>query len=421
MPKISLPTARRIIISVVIGTMVFAGGYFLGQRGIIFEVKEKPIKVKITRDLPADKKTLDFNLFWQVWDRLHRDFLHKNELDDAKLVFGAIRGMVAAAGDPYTTFLEPSEQKVTAEDLSGSFEGVGIQIGFKGTQLAVIAPLEGSPADKAGLKGGDFILFIKDEERDIKKGTVGIDLPSAVDAIRGPAGTSVVLTIAREGVEKPFEVTLTRAKIDVPSVELKWESPSIGKSQDSQSSGQVAHLKLLKFGESTTKEWEQKVGEILAARDVKGVVLDLRNNPGGFLTGAVYIGSEFIKSGTVVIQEDAKGTRQNFTASGRGRLTKFPLVVLVNKGSASASEIVAGALQDTNRAKIIGVTSFGKGTIQEAQEIEGGAGLHITTAKWLTPKERWINEKGIEPDVKIEDKDDTEEDEQLEAAIQLLK
>lgn len=410
MPKISLLTARRILLYFAVGVLVFGSGYWLGQRGVFFETVEKPIKVKITRDLPADKKELNFNLFWQVWDKLHNNFLKRDELDDAKLVFGAIRGMVAAAGDPYTTFLDPSEQKTTSEDLSGSFEGVGIQIGFRGTQLAVIAPLEGSPADKAGLKGGDFILFIHDEKRDIKKGTVGIDLPSAVDAIRGPAGTLVTLTIAREEVDKPFEVTLTRAKIDVASVVLKFVNVSGG--------GQVAHLKLLKFGEATSREWEQKVGEILVAKDVKGVVLDLRNNPGGFLTGAVYIGSEFIKSGTIVIQEDAKGVKQNFSASGRGRLTKFPLIALVNKGSASASEIVAGALQDTSRAKVVGVISFGKGTIQEAQEIEGGAGLHITTARWLTPKERWINEKGIEPDIKIEDKDDTQEDEQLEKAVE---
>lgn len=407
--KISLVTARKVLLSLGAVALVFGSGYYLGERGILFETVEKPIKVKITRDLPKDKKELDFNLFWQVWDRLHKDYFKRDELDDGKLVFGAIRGMVAAAGDPYTTFLEPSEQKTTSEDLSGSFEGVGIQIGFKGTQLAVIAPLEGSPADKAGLKAGDFILFIKDEKRNISKGTVGIDLPSAVDAIRGPAGSSVTLTVVREGNEKPFEVTLTRAKIDVPSVTLEMK--------DAPGGGKVAHIKLMKFGEATTKEWEQKVAQILVEREVKGIVLDLRNNPGGFLTGAVYIGSEFIKSGTIVIQEDAKGQRQNFPASGRGRLIKFPLTVLVNKGSASASEIVAGALQDTGRAKIVGVTSFGKGTIQEAQEIENGAGIHITTARWLTPKGRWINEKGIEPDIKVEDKDDTEIDEQLDAAI----
>lgn len=412
MPKISLPAARKILIFLGSGILIFGSGFLLGQKGIIFDTKEKPLKITINRDLPADKKELSFNLFWQVWDRLHRDYLERDELDNAKLIFGAIKGMVAAAGDPYTTFLEPSEQKITTEDLSGSFEGVGIQIGFKGTQLAVIAPLSESPADEAGLKGGDFILFIKDEKRDIGRGTVGIDLPSAVDAIRGPAGTPVTLTIAREGVEKPFETTLTRAKIDVPSVELEMLDVEGGK--------KVAHLKLLRFGESTTSEWDQKVGQILTAKNVKGIVLDLRNNPGGFLTGAVVIGSEFIKSGTVVSQEDAKGTKQNFSASGKGRLIKFPLVALVNKGSASASEIVAGALQDTGKAKVIGETSFGKGTIQEAQEIESGAGIHITTAKWLTPKGRWINEKGIEPDIEIEDKDDTEEDEQLEAAIKQL-
>lgn len=407
--RISLPTARRIVIFLALILLFFGSGYWLGQRGIVFGTKDKPVKVTISRELPKDKRQLDFSLFWEVWDKLASDFYGKEELNEAKLVFGAIKGMVQAAGDPYTAFLEPSEQKVTTEDLSGSFEGVGIQIGFKGTQLAIIAPLEGSPAKKAGLRAGDFILLIKDEKRNIEKGTIGIDLPTAVNAIRGPAGTWVTLTIAREGVEKPFEVTLTRERIDVPSVELKFVDVEGGK---------VAHLKLLRFGEATSSEWDQKVSEILATAGVKGIVLDLRNNPGGFLTGAVFIGSEFIKSGTIVVQEDAKGNKQTFSATGKGRLTRFPLVVLVNKGSASASEIVAGAVRDLGKAKVIGETTFGKGTIQEAQELKGGAGIHITTARWLTPKGTWVNGEGLKPDIEVEDNEETEGDEQLGRAVE---
>lgn len=406
--KITLSTARRVLFFVVGAVVFFGAGYWLGQAGLTINFQDSKPRVIISRELPPGKQELNFSLFWDVWDRLHRDYLEKEKLDNRALIYGAIKGMVAGAGDPYTTFLPPSEQKRTSEDLSGSFEGVGIQIGFRGTQLAVIAPLSGTPAEAAGLKAGDFILFIKDEKRGIEKGTVGIDLPTAVDAIRGPAGTEVKLTVSREGVPEPFEVTVTRAKIDVPSVELSF----VGEGES------TAHLKLLRFGESTNKEWDTKVSEILKKPGIKGVILDVRNNPGGFLNGAVYFASEFVRSGTIVMQENSEGNRQNFTATGKARLTNFPTIVLMNKGSASASEIVAGALRDLRGAKLIGEATFGKGTIQEAQELLGGAGLHITTARWLTPNGTWVNEKGLEPDIKVEDKSDTEEDEQLQKAIE---
>ncbi|MBI2405822.1 PDZ domain-containing protein [Candidatus Microgenomates bacterium] len=408
--KISRSIARRVLFFVVGAVAFFGAGYWLGQAGLTINFQDSKPRVIISRELPPGKQELQFSLFWDVWDRLHRDYLEKEKLDNRALIYGAIKGMVAGAGDPYTTFLPPSEQKRTVEDLSGSFEGVGIQIGFRGTQLAVIAPLEGTPAQKAGLKAGDFILFIKDEKRGIEKGTVGIDLPTAVEAIRGPAGTEVKLTVSREGVLEPFEVNVMRAKIDVPSVELSF----VGEGES------LAHLKLLRFGESTNKEWDTKVSEILKKPGIKGVILDVRNNPGGFLNGAVYFASEFVRSGTIVMQENAEGNRQNFTATGKGRLSNFPTVVLMNKGSASASEIVAGALRDLRGAKLIGEATFGKGTIQEAQELLGGAGLHITTARWLTPNGTWVNEKGLEPDIKVEDKADTEEDEQLQRAVEEL-
>lgn len=408
--KLTLAQIRKIVFSLFALILAGAGGFWLGQNRLQVELSNYKPKVTIERRLPVEKQDLNFDLFWEVWDRVYQNYYAREKLDPAGMVYGAIKGMVAAIGDPYTVFLAPSEQKRTKEDLGGVFEGVGIQIGFKGSQLAVIAPLEGSPAQKAGIKAGDFIVGIKDKRSGIDRGTIGITLPEAVEAIRGPAGTPVTLVLTREGVDEPFEIEIARAKIEVPSVELSFVSE-----------GEVAHLKLLRFGEQTSSEWTSAINQIVNRKlQPKGVILDLRNNPGGFLNGSVVFASEFLQSGVIVIQEDARGERQSFSATGRARLSSIPLVVLVNAGSASASEIMAGAIRDHARAKIVGETTFGKGTIQEAQELTGGAGLHITTAKWLTPSGFWVEEKGIEPDIKVEDNPDTEEDEQLQKAIEAL-
>lgn len=392
----------------------FTLGILLSDHGFVSFEGGKP-SVVLDRELPENKKNLKFSLFWEVWDKVHQDYFAKEKIDSGKLIYGAIKGMVAAVGDPYTEFLPPEQQKKLKEDLRGSFEGVGIHIGFKGSRLAVVAPVSGTPADRAGIQAGDFILGIKDEEREIDKGTTGMTLEEAVDAIRGPSNTQVILTLLREGVDKAFEVTLTRAKIDVPSVEVKFTN---GSSSDKK----IAHLKLLTFVGETSSEWQKAIAEITkeCSGSCSGVILDLRNNHGGFLSGSVFIASEFLREGVVVIQEDATGKKSDFSVDRRGKLLDVPLVVLVNKGSASAAEIVAGALRDHGRAKLIGETTFGKGTIQESRELTGGAGLKITSARWLTPKEAWVNDKGLEPDIKVEDKEDTQEDEQLQEAIKIL-
>lgn len=388
-------------------------GFFFGSRGYKIEFTEKVIP-RISRELPLDKKYLDFDLFWSVWDEIKTSYYDKSKIDDVNLIYGAIKGMVEGVGDPYTVFLPPTEQKRSIEDLSGSFDGIGIQIGFKGNQLAVIAPLPATPAAKAGVLAGDFIVGIKDEEREINRGTIGITLPEAVSAIRGAAGTKVTLILTRENVDAPFEKEITRGKITVESVTLEFIKGE-GESRE------VALLKLIQFGSQTDSEWARAILQISKRlNETQGVVLDMRNNPGGFLQGAVSIASEFLESGVVVIQESSGGPKEEMRVSRRARLGKVPLVVIINKGSASASEIVAGALKDNKRAKIVGEVSFGKGTIQEAQEFPGGSGIHITTARWLTPSGVWVNEKGLEPDVKIEDDKETEEDEQLALAIQEL-
>lgn len=385
-------------------------GYFLGSRQYQIQI-ESFKNIRISREIPPDKSVLDFTLFWQVWDDLEAKYFDKSKLVPTEMVYGAIKGMVEAVGDPYTAFLPPSQNKVVNEDLNGSFEGVGIQIGFKGTQLAVIAPLPNSPAEKAGIKAGDFIVGIKDDKKKINQGTVGISLPDAVEIIRGAAGTKVTLTLLREGNTEPMVMELTRAKVDVPSVILSYVGDN----------GKYAHIRLLKFGSETTGEWEKAVDEINKKKEVRGVVLDLRNNPGGYLQGAVDIASDFMKVGSVaVIEEKSDGAKNQFKTERVGLLTNMSVAVIINGGSASASEILAGALRDIQHIKLVGEKSFGKGTIQEPEELGGGAGLHITTAKWLTPSGYWVNEKGLEPDIKIEDNLKTTEDEQLQKAIELL-
>ncbi len=410
MPKINLFIIRKIFLTIALIIICFLGGYFLGSRQ--YQIQFENFKnIRISREVPPDKSVLDFTLFWQVWDDLEAKYFDKSKLVPAEMVYGAIKGMVEAIGDPYTAFLPPNQNKVVNEDLNGSFEGVGIQIGFKGTQLAVVAPLPNSPAEKAGIKAGDFIVEIKDDKKKIDRGTVGISLPEAVEIIRGAAGTKVTLTLLREGNTEPMVIELTRAKVEVPSVILSYVGDN----------GKYAHIKLLKFGAETTGEWEKAINELIKKKEVRGIVLDLRNNPGGYLQGAVNIASDFLKVGSVVvIEERSDGAKNPFKTDRLGLLTNMSVVVLINGGSASASEILAGAIRDIQHIKLVGEKSFGKGTIQEPEELDGGAGLHITTAKWLTPSGYWVNEKGLEPDVKIEDNLETTEDEQLQKAIEVL-
>jgi carboxyl-terminal processing protease len=407
--KVGFLKVRRFILSFIVVVAIFSGGYYLGVSGYKAEVS-KGLEVKLSRETPPDKK-VDFSLFWQVWDILSSKYYDKTKLVPSEMVYGAISGMVSSVGDPYTMYLPPKENKIVDEDLSGSFSGIGIEIGYKSGRLAVISPLPDSPAERAGIKPGDYILHITDTKRSIDLDTSEITLPEAVQAIRGPAGTKVTLTLLREGTEKPIVLELTRAKLDVPSVILKY----VGKDES------IAHIKVSKFSGDTVEEWDKAVTEIMGKKEVTGIILDLRNDPGGYLQAAVDLASDFVPTGTtVVIEQRGDGTKNEYKSDRLGRLQKFKVIVLVNGGSASASEILAGALRDDRSFKLLGEKSFGKGTIQEPVEIPGGSGLHVTTAKWLTPNGTWVHEKGLEPDVKVLNDEDLTVDEQLEAAIKLF-
>lgn len=416
--RLTLRQIRKIIIWLIL--LVSAGGlgYSLGREEITLKSAKNLLEIRIERKTPQGKEKIDFALFWQVWDRLQESYLDRSNLDYKKMVYGAISGMVASLNDPYTVFLPPTENKEAKADLRGDFEGVGIQIGYnKDQKLSVVAPLSGTPAEAAGLKAGDLILKIVDEVQKINKDTAGITLPEAVSLIRGPKGSLVKLTLQRDGAEKPFEVALKRATIVVKSVEVKFEEKD-GK--------KLAVLKLSRFGERTDSEWQEAVEkikseELKTKNNFAGVILDLRNNPGGFLQGSVFIGSEFLSSGVVVQQDKGKDGKEVYEVNRSGKLLKEPLIVLVNGGSASASEIVAGALQELKRARLVGEKTFGKGTVQEAEDLPNGAGLHVTVARWLLPSGKSIDKEGVKPDVEVKnDEKDATKDIQLQKAVSLL-
>lgn len=402
-PK-SSGTLNFVIQFFLIGIVFFALGFAVGQKKIAIEKRGFVPHITFTNQIPAKNQTVDFSLFWDVYEVLPQKFLDKEVFDGQKILYGAIAGMVKSLGDPYTAFLDPKQNKAVSEELAGSYQGVGIQIGFnKEKRLVVIAPLDGTPAEAAGIKAKDLILKI--DTRD----TFDLTLPEAVDLIRGEAGTKVKLVLLREGEDKPYEKEIERAQINVRSVVVEYRDAKRGK---------VAVMRVSRFGEKTDSEWDNAVLEV-SAQNVSGIILDVRNNPGGLLTSGIHVGSEFIK-GTVVGQQTADGKITQFGADHAGKLLSKPLVVLVNGGSASAAEIVAGAIKDNSRAKIIGEKTFGKGSVQDVVPFAGGSSLHVTFAKWLTPRGNSIHNVGITPDIIIEAKDEGDLDTQLEKALEAL-
>jgi len=350
---------------------------------------------------------IDFSLFWEAYHKLQEKFVDKGKFDIQKIIYGAISGMVKSLEDPYTVFLKPEETKRFIEDVKGTFEGVGMEIDIRKGQLQVISPLEGTPAQRAGLRAGDKIIKIDD------KPTMDMTIEEAVNLIRGPKGSEVTLTIFREEWEKTKEIKIVRAVIEVPS--LKWEIKNEN----------IAYLKLYQFSEKASFDFRIAAIEILASPCQK-IILDLRNNPGGYLEVAQEISGWFLKRGEIVVIEDfgARKERNIYKAQGNASLVGFPVVILINQGSASGSEILAGALRDNRDILLIGEKSFGKGSVQELERLSEGSSLKITVAKWLTPKGELITDKGLEPDIKLEmTEEDYEEgkDPQLDKAIEIIK
>lgn len=409
--------------------VIIAGliGYSIGITKIAVDWRNYQPTIEVTsKEPPPSQSSVDFTHLWTVMGKLSQGYYDKQAIDPQKFLNGAIEGMVNSLEDPYTVYLPPAKNDDFKEGLAGKFEGIGAELGVKGKQIIVVAPLDGSPAKKAGLRPGDAILKV---DSDV---TNGWSLTQAVDKIRGERGTEVLLTIQHKTDAKPTEVNIVRDTITVNSVttwvkpireieEIKADAAGLKNAQNSK----ISYIRLSQFGDNTNAEWQKAAAlidrQIKADKDIKGVILDLRNNPGGYLNDAVYIGSEFIRDGIVVSQEDRNNEIQSYRVSGRGLLYDVPLIVLINKGSASASEIVAGAVQDHKRAILVGETSFGKGTIQQAEDLGGGAGLHVTVAKWLTPNKNWVHQKGLTPDIAVTtDAKDPSHDAQLERAVEEL-
>jgi len=339
-----------------------------------------PDAARAVADEPAD-----FGTFWQVWDIVHEKFIDREALDPTNLEYGAIEGLIQALGDEgHTVFLTPQELTRQRTDISGKFQGIGAYVGMRDGLPVIVAPFDGSPAEQAGIRAGDIIMEVDGE--DVTSWSLG----DIVEVIRGTAGTEVVLTVLRADEGTSLEIAITRGEITVPAA--TWAMlPGT----------QAALIRLSQFSANATDEITQAINEAKAA-GAESLIVDVRNNPGGLLDQAIRVTSQFLKDGNVLQQEDAQGKRKAYPVKSGGLATDIPMVVLINRGSASSSEIFAGAIQDHNRGPIVGETTFGTGTVLEPFTLDDGSGLMLGTSQWLTANGRLIRKHGIEPDVTVE-------------------
>ncbi|MBT5468197.1 S41 family peptidase [Candidatus Peregrinibacteria bacterium] len=351
------------------------------------------------------EKEVDITLLWSVWRLLSKHYISPEKMEVTQMIHGATEGIVKTLNDPYTVFMPPKENKEFKQSLNGRLQGIGAELTLRDGDIVVVAPLKGSPAEAAGLMPEDTITHVDE------KSVEGFSLGDAVEVIRGPKGTDVTLTVLRDGT--PQDITITRDDIKVPSTEsevIEYDGKRIGK------------VSLNRFGDTTSKEVEKAVTELMAD-NVDGIVIDVRFNGGGYLDAAVDLASMFLKQGKVVSVARRTGEPTHHYVSGSSIAPDVPLAILINEGSASASEILAGALQDGDRATVIGKQSFGKGTVQEVFDLPGGTSIRITTARWLTPSGKDLGKEGVHPDIVVErtrEQMQAEEDPQLDTALELL-
>ncbi len=396
----------KIVIGCVIVLLLIGGtsvGFLVGRASTSLTGRT-PENLTST-DNPSDITTTEelFNPFWEAWQIVHDQYLVQ-PVDDEKMMRGAIRGMMDSLGDQHSAYMDPVEYSDATAPLEG-YSGIGAWVNTEGDYLVITEPMRGSPAEAAGLKSGDQIIAIDGEDM---TGT----LPElARQKVLGEAGTQVVLTVLREGLDEPIDITITRAQINIPSTEYRMLE------------NDIAYIRLNAFSNTTGEELRSALEELLSGNP-KGLILDLRYNSGGYLDTAIQVGSEFLSEGVLAYEEYGSGDRETFNVSGKGIATEIPMVVLVNEWSASASEIVAGALQDHGRAQLVGVTTFGKGTVQNWIALSDNEGaIRVTIARWLTPNEHNVTETGLTPDVEVTISDaDAEQgiDTQLNRAIEIL-
>jgi carboxyl-terminal processing protease len=355
---------------------------------------------------PAPDTTLAdlFGPFWQAWGLIHDKYVDQ-PVDDTLLMQGAIRGMIGSLGDPNSSYMDPTEYQQANMPLVGSYDGIGAWVDSDAQYLTIIAPMPNSPAERAGLQPGDMVIAIDGEDM------TGIDPSLVVQRVLGPAGTNVVLTIIREGVDAPFDVEVERAHIDLPNVTSEMLDSGIG------------YVRLYTFGASTAPELRRALEELMASNP-RGLILDLRGNGGGYLSSAIDVASEFIGEGLIMTERYGDGHEEVFNAQPGGVATEIPLVVLIDGGSASASEIVAGAIQDRGRGLLVGDTSYGKGSVQEWIPLASDSGaIRVTVARWLTPNGRQIDDVGLTPDIAVARTNEDVQanlDPQLDRAVEAL-
>ncbi len=384
---------------IIVGAFTFVAGNVAGKVGLdVTKVVTKTNDVaNISSGKPSD---VDFSVFWEAWNKLNKNYV--NDLKAQDLVYGAITGLLESSGDPYTEFMKPEENKRFNDDISGEFEGIGLEISSVDNLPTVVAPLPDSPAEKAGFKAKDVIL----EVDGVLTSELGFE--ETINKIRGKKGTSVKLKVVRSGEENPLEISVVRDSIKVASVSYEIKDNN-GK--------KISYIKIRQFGGDTEELFDKALAQA-SEQKADSMILDLRNNPGGYLETAVNMASNFLDGGVVVSEVDKSGKKKDFKTSKKGKFLDIKLVVLTNGGSASASEILAGALKDRGRATIIGTKSFGKGSVQVLEDLSDGSAVKVTIAKWLTPKGDHIDKVGIAPDIEIEDKDDIEGDETLSKALE---
>ncbi len=389
----------------------FAAGYFVNegfplneQLPQVFE-NTAPTPLPETGIATPDELETTFAPFWEAWQLVHEDYVDQ-PLDDTEMMRGAIRGMLASLGDQHTSYMDPQEYQQANSSIEGSYEGIGAWVDSTGDYLAIVSPMPGSPAEAAGLEPGDLIVAIDGEDMS------GIPGDLVIKKVLGPAGSTVELTVHREGESEPLSFEVTRAKINVPSIEGEMLEDGVG------------YIHIFTFGYSTTEELRAAIQD-LRDQGAEGLVIDFRNNGGGLLTTAIHVASEFLPDGDVVLYERYGDGREDIhTAIPGGLATDIPIVILVNEGSASASEVVAGALQDYERGQLVGITSFGKGSVQNWIALNNNQGaVRVTIAKWYTPNNRTIHEIGLTPDVIVEMTDadyENDLDPQLDKAVEIL-
>jgi len=384
------------LVAIVLAIAIVSASYLagFGTSMLLFPAKEAPSEVEQR-----------FSVFWEAWDIVEREFYRREQLDQEEMVYGAIRGALESLDDPYTAFVDPAQAAILSDDMKGNFEGIGATVTMSDDgRLFIVEPLRGKPADRAGLRRGDVILKVDDTE--IKD----MSLVEAIALIRGPGGTVVRLMIQREGVDEPFVVELVREKILIPVIEAHLLDEGI------------AYVRVHELNQQASQGLKAALEELLAQRPF-GLILDLRSNPGGFLHIAVEVSSQFIDEGLILVERGKGGVERRHWALKGGLATEIPLVVLVNEGSASASEIVAGAIQDHGRGVLIGERTFGKGFVQNIHDLSDGSSLRVTISRWFTPEGRWVEEQGLIPDIEVElTAEDLEKDRdpQLERAIEYL-